>query len=42
MMVTASKVAKLRKIEGYRVVINEGKHGMQAQPNLYLQVIGGQ
>lgn len=27
MMLMASKIAKEKNIEGYRIVINEGKHG---------------
>ena len=42
MMVTAAKQARVLEIEGYRIVVNNGKHGHQTIHNLYLDVIGGQ
>lgn len=43
LMLTASKVAaKAGLVEGYRVVLNQGKNSFQTIPNLYLHVIGGQ
>jgi histidine triad (HIT) family protein len=41
-MLVASKVAKELKLEdGYRVVLNNGRNGLQTIPNLHLHVIGG-
>lgn len=41
-MVAVAKVAQLEKLdEGYRVVINNGKHGGQEVPHLHLHVLGG-
>jgi histidine triad (HIT) family protein len=42
LMLVASKVAKTLKLEdGYRVVLNNGRNGLQTIPNLHLHVIGG-
>jgi histidine triad (HIT) family protein len=42
LMVAVAKVAQLEKLdEGYRVVINNGKHGGQEVPHLHLHVLGG-
>ena len=43
MMVIASKVGQEAGLQhGYRIVLNNGKHGCQIIPNLYLDVLGGQ
>lgn len=44
MMVVAAKVAKAEKMDenGYRIVINEGKHGCQSVFHIHIHVIGGQ
>jgi len=41
-LVTAAKVAKNMNVEGYRIVVNNGKNAHQTVHNLYLHVIGGQ
>lgn len=42
LLLTASKVAEQEKLqEGYRVLINNGKHGLQSVYHLHLHVIGG-
>jgi len=42
MMVAVAKVGQLEKLdEGYRVVINNGKHGGQEVPHLHIHVLGG-
>ncbi|KAF5399319.1 Histidine triad nucleotide-binding protein 2 mitochondrial [Paragonimus heterotremus] len=42
MMHVCSKVAKERGLlEGYRVVVNNGKHGCQSVYHLHLHVLGG-
>ena len=39
---TAAKVARTEKLdEGYRIVINNGKHGGQEVPHLHLHLLGG-
>ena len=41
-MVVANKCAQQEGLaEGYRVVINNGKHGCQSVYHLHLHVIGG-
>jgi len=44
LMVVAAKVANQEGLgkNGYRLVINEGKHGCQAVLHLHIHVIGGQ
>ena len=44
LMVTCAKVAKQEGLdeEGYRLVINDGKHGCQTVYHLHIHVIGGQ
>lgn len=42
LMVTAAKVARDQNIEGYRIVMNNGKHAFQTIHNLYVHIIGGQ
>ena len=44
LMATCAKVAKQEKLDqdGYRIVVNEGKHGCQSVYHLHLHVIGGQ
>ncbi|XP_067938954.1 adenosine 5'-monophosphoramidase HINT1-like [Watersipora subatra] len=42
LMLVASKCAKQEGLdEGYRVVVNDGKHGCQSVYHLHLHVIGG-
>ena len=42
MLVAAAKVARSEGLEnGYRLVINEGKHGCQEVPHLHIHVLGG-
>jgi histidine triad (HIT) family protein len=43
LMVTAKQVAKTEGLEeeGYRLVINEGKHGCQSIFHIHIHVIGG-
>ncbi|XP_049619401.1 histidine triad nucleotide-binding protein 2, mitochondrial [Syngnathus scovelli] len=42
LLVVAKKVAKQEALtEGYRVVINDGKHGAQSVYHLHLHVLGG-
>ncbi len=43
LMVIAAKVAKQENMheDGYRVVINDGKHGCQSVYHLHLHVLGG-
>ncbi|XP_061672876.1 histidine triad nucleotide-binding protein 2, mitochondrial isoform X2 [Syngnathoides biaculeatus] len=42
LLVVAKKVANLEALtEGYRVVINDGKHGAQSVYHLHLHVLGG-
>merc|ERR1712018_479843 len=42
LLYTASAVAKTEKLEeGYRVIINDGKHGAQSVYHLHLHVMGG-
>ncbi|XP_071113209.1 adenosine 5'-monophosphoramidase HINT1-like isoform X1 [Haliotis cracherodii] len=42
LMVVAKKVAKKQKLdEGYRLVINNGKHGAQSVYHLHIHIIGG-
>ena len=42
MMVAAALIAKKEGLEqGYRLVINEGKHGGQEVPHLHLHILGG-
>ncbi|XP_070792141.1 adenosine 5'-monophosphoramidase HINT2 [Pituophis catenifer annectens] len=42
LLVVASQTAKAEGLsEGYRVVINEGKHGAQSVYHLHLHVLGG-
>jgi len=41
-MIVASKVAKEQGLEeGFRIVINNGKHGCQSVYHIHLHVIGG-
>jgi len=42
-MVTVAKVADLYGLtkNGYRIIINEGKHGCQSIFHLHIHVIGG-
>ena len=41
-MLVAAKVAKQQGLEdGYRVVINNGRHGCQSVYHIHLHVIGG-
>merc|ERR1711962_967584 len=43
LLLVVNKVAKLTNPkEGFRVVINDGKHGAQSVYHLHLHVIGGQ
>ena len=44
LMVVAAKVAAQENLanDGYRVVINEGRHGCQSVFHLHIHVIGGQ
>ena len=42
LMVTAAKVARDLNIEGYRIVMNNGKNAFQTIHNLYVHIIGGQ
>ncbi|CAJ1381554.1 unnamed protein product [Effrenium voratum] len=41
LMYVASRVGKDECPEGFRIVINDGKHGAQSVPHLHLHVIGG-
>jgi len=43
LMVVVAKVAKQENMheDGYRVVINEGKHGCQSVYHLHIHVLGG-
>ena len=41
LMIVANKVAELKKLKGYRVVINNGKRAGQTVFHLHLHVIGG-
>ncbi|KAM3849000.1 adenosine 5'-monophosphoramidase HINT2 isoform 2-T2 [Vipera latastei] len=42
LLVVASQTAKAEGLsEGYRVVVNEGKHGAQSVYHLHLHVLGG-
>ncbi|KYQ91651.1 putative protein kinase C inhibitor [Tieghemostelium lacteum] len=41
MMVTIPKVAEIKGIDGYRLVINEGVHGCQSVRWLHIHIIGG-
>lgn len=42
LMLTAAKVAEIENLqEGYRVLINNGKNGLQSVYHLHLHVIGG-
>ncbi|XP_030045231.1 uncharacterized protein LOC115459559, partial [Microcaecilia unicolor] len=42
LLVTASQLAKKEGLdEGYRLVINDGKHGAQSVYHLHIHVIGG-
>lgn len=41
LLVTAAKVAKQEKLEGFRLVINDGPHGCQSVYHLHLHLIGG-
>lgn len=42
LMLTAAKVAKIENLDaGYRVLINNGKEGLQSVYHLHLHVIGG-
>ena len=41
-MLGAAKAAKMLKLEkGYRVVVNNGRHGCQSVFHLHLHVLGG-
>lgn len=41
-MLVAQKVAnKVGLVDGYRLVVNEGKHGQQTVPWLHVHLIGG-
>uniref|UniRef100_A0A8C3CIT1 Histidine triad nucleotide binding protein 2 n=1 Tax=Cairina moschata TaxID=8855 RepID=A0A8C3CIT1_CAIMO len=42
LMVVAARTAKAQGLEdGYRLVINDGKHGAQSVYHLHLHVLGG-
>ncbi|CAN8062727.1 unnamed protein product [Agarophyton chilense] len=42
LMLTAAKVAELENLqEGYRILVNNGKNGLQSVYHLHLHVIGG-
>ena len=42
LMLTANKVAEMEGLqEGYRILINNGKNGLQSVYHLHLHVIGG-
>jgi histidine triad (HIT) family protein len=42
LLIAAAKVAKLENLEqGYRLVINEGKHGGQEVPHIHVHILGG-
>ena len=42
MLVSAAHIAKSENLEeGYRLVINEGKHGGQEVPHLHIHLLGG-
>lgn len=42
LMLTAAKVAELEGLqEGYRILINNGKNGLQSVYHLHLHVVGG-
>lgn len=41
LLVTAAKVAKQEKLEGFRLVINDGPQGCQSVYHLHLHLIGG-
>jgi len=41
LLIAAAKVAKLENLEqGYRLVINEGKHGGQEVPHIHIHILG--
>jgi Diadenosine tetraphosphate (Ap4A) hydrolase and other HIT family hydrolases len=41
-MVTASKLAKKQGLDnGYRLVVNNGRHGAQSVYHLHIHVMGG-
>ena len=42
MMVTVGKVCRENNIQGYRIVMNNGKNAHQTIHNLYFHVLGGQ
>lgn len=43
MMVAAASIAKQEGLEeGYRLVVNQGKHGCQSVDHLHIHLIGGQ
>jgi histidine triad (HIT) family protein len=42
LLIAAARVAKLENLEqGYRLVINEGKHGGQEVPHIHVHILGG-
>lgn len=42
LMLTAAKVAEIEKLDaGYRILVNNGKEGLQSVYHLHLHVIGG-
>ncbi|KAI0563102.1 Histidine triad (HIT) protein domain containing protein [Gracilaria domingensis] len=42
LMLTAAKVAEIENLqEGYRVLVNNGKNGLQSVYHIHLHVIGG-
>ena len=42
LLLTAVKMAsKLKLVKGYRVVINNGKHGGESIPHLHVHLLGG-
>jgi diadenosine tetraphosphate (Ap4A) HIT family hydrolase len=42
LLIAASKIAKQEQLgHGYRLVINEGEHGLQEVPHLHLHLLGG-
>lgn len=42
LMLTTAKVAKMLDLkDGYRVVVNNGRHGCQSVYHLHLHVLGG-
>ena len=42
LMLTVAKVCREQDLQGYRIVMNNGKNAHQTIHNLYVDVIGGQ